>query len=63
MGQADDAGLWVFVLGYGSGVVIVGLGLGGDDVVDATKELFVGVKPVTKRVGEGNEELHVGQYG
>ena len=61
--EADDAGLWVFVLGYGSEVVLVFLDLGGDDVVDASKELSVGVKPVTKWVGEGDDELPIGNYG
>ena len=63
MSEADDAGLWVFVLGYGSEVVVVGLDLGRDDLVDATKELCIGVKPVTKWVGEGDDELSVGNYG
>ena len=63
MGEADDAGLWIFVLGYVGEVVIVVLDLGGDDLVNGTKELCVGIKPVTKWVREGDDELPVGNYG
>ena len=62
-GEVDDAGLWVFVLGYGGEVVVVVLDLVGDDLMDGTKEVCFGINPVTKRVGEGDDELPKVNYG